>query len=170
MTLKFLSFFIFFALVFSTGCGPSAEEIAQQQLEEHILDSTRKADSIAHKIIADSIARRDSIRNFPGPELEEYTKLSQRIIALLRSSENNVSDKFGVMADSLGEMHTALFKKTFASLDGICKHRLMALDMRYTRDMTNAIMARSGPAGQLIHSESEDAKVDSMSDAIEFGE
>jgi hypothetical protein len=168
MTPKIFMLFIFSLAVFSftIGCGPSPEQIAY----EKSVDSMMRADSIAQKIISDSLARIDSIRNFPCPELAEYSRLTERSIALLRSSENNVADKFEIMADSLEAMHTILFEKTFASLDGICKHRLMALDMRYTRDMTNAIIDRSGAMARIMRDESEDAKTDSIANRIEFME
>jgi hypothetical protein len=169
MTPKFSLLFISFILLFSFGCGPSDEEIARKQLEDHLIDSTRKADSLAQKIITDSIARIDSIRNFSCPELEKFIDLNNRTIALLRSGDENKVEKFDKMADSIAKMHTELFEKKFTSLDPICRKRLMAQDLIFTRDMTNAVINMSGPVARIIRSEVEDAKVDSMARAIEFG-
>lgn len=161
-------FFIF--ILFSSGCGPSDEEIARQQLEDHIADSIHVADSLAQKHITDSLARIDSIRNFSCPDLEKFHDLNKRTIALLKSGDDHITEKFDKMGDSIAILHKELFEKKFTSLDPICRKRLMAMDLIFTRDMTNAVINMSGPIARIIRSEIEDAKVDSMARAIEFGE
>lgn len=169
MTPKLLSFFISCIFLLAFGCGPSAEEIARQQLEDHLIDSTRKADSLAQKIITDSLARIDSIRKFSCPDLEKFIDLNNRTIALLKSNDDNKTEKFDKMSDSIAVMHKELFEKKFTSLDPICRKRLMAQDLIFTRDMTNAVIDMSGPVARIIRSEQKDAEVDSMARAIEFG-
>lgn len=121
------------------------------------------------KIYNDSLARIDSIRNFSCPELEKFIDLNNRAIALLKSNDEHKTEKFDKMSDSISVMHKELFEKKFTSLDPVCRKRLMAQDLIFTRDMTNAVIDMSGPVTSIIRSEKKDAEIDSMARAIEFG-
>lgn len=162
---------LFSLLIFSflCSCGPTQEMLEVQQ-EQRTADSLDSVSVAMEKFKADSIRKDDSISKLPCPDLDEYVRLNERELSIIRNM-NDANEKsqmkiFDRVSDSISAEQKNIAEHKISTMEKHCVNRFMALMIYYTKEMTNASVEGT-PYEKLMPQDQLNKRADSIMNMLE---